>query len=280
MNEFTATYSPEDNKLRLYALHRLSDEDYARVKAHGFKWAPKQVLFVAPMWTPSREDLCIELAGEIGDEDTSLVERAEAKADRLEDLSERRAEASAQAHATVKSITDHIPFGQPILVGHHSERRARKDAERIERAMDKAVANWKAAEYWSQRAKGALLHAKYKERPDVRARRIKGLESDLRKCERNQADAEKALKIWETLHDDAATIIKKKDGSVTTFQERARYVAGRTRTTSMNVYSGLDKGTMTPEEAQRQTIKAAQRVIAVNLRWIEHYTMPAEFRTD
>lgn len=32
---FTATYSPEDNKLRLYASQRLEPELYARVKATG-----------------------------------------------------------------------------------------------------------------------------------------------------------------------------------------------------------------------------------------------------
>ena len=66
----TATYCPEDNKLRLYSDARLGAETYARVKAAGFKWAPKQELFVAPMWTPDREDLLLELCGEIGDEDT------------------------------------------------------------------------------------------------------------------------------------------------------------------------------------------------------------------
>jgi hypothetical protein len=169
----TATYSPEDNKLRLYASSRLDTETYERVKAAGFKWAPKQDLFVAPMWTPSREDLCIELAGEIGDEDTTLVERAEVKADRLDDLSTRRAQDGDRAQNAVHAIADGIPFGQPILVGHHSERHARKDAEKIEKGMRRAVEMWKAAEYWQSRAKGAIRLAKYKERPDVRARRIK-----------------------------------------------------------------------------------------------------------
>ena len=35
------------------------------MKAAGFVWAPKQELFVAPKWTPAREDLAMELAGEI-----------------------------------------------------------------------------------------------------------------------------------------------------------------------------------------------------------------------
>jgi len=57
--------------------------------------------------------------------------------------------------------------------------------------MRKAVECWKAAQYWQDRAKGAIRLAKYKERPDVRARRIKGLEADKRKQEHSQADAQK-----------------------------------------------------------------------------------------
>ena len=37
------------------------------------------------MWTPEREDLLLELCGEIEDEDTTLIERAEARAERFED---------------------------------------------------------------------------------------------------------------------------------------------------------------------------------------------------
>src|ERR1700742_930659 len=103
---YTATYSPEDNKLRLYASARLDAETYGRVKAAGFIWAPKQDLFVAPMWTPSREDLLIELAGEIEDEDRSLVDRAEERADRFSDYKESRIEDAQRAHDAVHRIAD------------------------------------------------------------------------------------------------------------------------------------------------------------------------------
>ena len=39
---YTATYSPEDNKLRLYSSTRLDRELYARVRGAGFIYAPKQ----------------------------------------------------------------------------------------------------------------------------------------------------------------------------------------------------------------------------------------------
>jgi protein-L-isoaspartate O-methyltransferase len=181
---FSATYSPEDNKLRLYASSRLDADNYQRVRAAGFIWAPKQGLFVAPMWTPERAALCEELAGDIGDEDTSLVDRAEQRAERFDEYSDKRAADSAQASESVRRITDGLPLGQPILVGHHSERHARRDAERIENGMRKAVKMWETAKYWTDRAAGALRHAKYKELPAVRARRIKGIEADERKAQR------------------------------------------------------------------------------------------------
>ena len=65
MTTISATYSPEDNKIRLYPSTRLDAETFARVKKAGFRWAPKQELFVAPAWSCAREDLALELAGEI-----------------------------------------------------------------------------------------------------------------------------------------------------------------------------------------------------------------------
>lgn len=77
---YRATYSPDDNKLRLYAVSRLDPETYKKVHDAGFRWAPEQALFVAPAWTPGREDVLLSLAGEIEDEDSTLAERQEARA--------------------------------------------------------------------------------------------------------------------------------------------------------------------------------------------------------
>ncbi|HBR3855450.1 TPA: hypothetical protein L9T64_005318, partial [Klebsiella pneumoniae] len=56
---YRATYSPDDNKLRLYASLRLDEETYSLINKAGFRWAPKQELFVAPAWTPGREDVLL-----------------------------------------------------------------------------------------------------------------------------------------------------------------------------------------------------------------------------
>lgn len=123
-----ATYSPEDNKLRLYVSSRLNSEEYARVKAMGFKWAPKQDLFVAPMWTPQREDFLLSLVEEIEDEDTSLVDRAEDRAERFDGYQENRTKDAQHAQVAADSISERFAGGQPILVGQHAHRPTRRPA--------------------------------------------------------------------------------------------------------------------------------------------------------
>lgn len=102
---YRATYSPDDNKLRLYAASRLDPETYKKVHDAGFRWAPKQALFVAPAWTPGREDVLLSLAGEIEDEDCTLAERQEARAERFTGYSGKRASESAQVTGTVESAS-------------------------------------------------------------------------------------------------------------------------------------------------------------------------------
>ncbi|MGL0915240.1 hypothetical protein ACSTCY_26705, partial [Klebsiella pneumoniae] len=101
---YRATYSPDDNKLRLYASLRLDEETYSLINKAGFRWAPKQELFVAPAWTPGREDVLLSLAGDIEDEDSTLFDRQEQRAGRFSDYSDRRAVESEQALAHVDSL--------------------------------------------------------------------------------------------------------------------------------------------------------------------------------
>ncbi|MDX9789011.1 MAG: DUF3560 domain-containing protein [Desulfobacterales bacterium] len=275
--DHTATYSPDDNSLRLYPAYRLDKEDYNRVKAAGFKWAPKQELFVAHMWTPHREDLLIEMCGEIGDEDTGLVERAEERADRFSDYSSNRAADAESARKQVSAIADNIPLGQPILVGHHSEKHARKHAEKIENGMRKAVKMWETSKYWKSRAAGALRHAKYKERPDVRARRIKKIEADKRASERTKNNAEKYLAAW-TDPDKELTLdraLALSDISYSSFKfplaEYPREPPVSQYEGDMGLWSALDGKIITPEQARDLIVPAYRNTINFCDRWLSHY---------
>jgi hypothetical protein len=66
-------------------------------------------------------------------------EKRERKAERLRDWADRR-EANQSAlneAARADEAATGIPFGQPILVGHHSEGRHRRAIEKIERLLGK-----------------------------------------------------------------------------------------------------------------------------------------------
>src|SRR5882757_8715224 len=275
IHSYTATYSPEDNKLRLYAAAHLPKEIYERVRASGFKWAPKQDLFVAPMWTPEREDLLMELCGEIGDEDKSLADRAGERAERFEDYSENRARDAETARATVAAITDNIPFGQPILVGHHSERHARKDTERVQNGMSRAVKMWETSDYWTRRAQAAIRHARYKERPDVRQRRIKGLEADLRKQGRTIKEAKQFLDCWQgdSLSRERALAIANYDHTYCNFPlaDYLRDPPASQYEGPMSLWSALDGRIISEVQAREIAIPAHSRTIARSERWMAHY---------
>lgn len=51
-------------------------------------------------------------------------------------------------------ISKRFEFGQPILIGHHSEGKARRDQERMHGNMDKAVEAHKRAEHHESKAAG------------------------------------------------------------------------------------------------------------------------------
>jgi hypothetical protein len=64
------------------------------------------------------------------------------KAARIARLRDRAAKKSAEAdvaRSRAQTIADRIPFGQPILVGHHSERRHRRDIGKIQGGFKKAM---------------------------------------------------------------------------------------------------------------------------------------------
>lgn len=65
-----------------------------------------------------------------------------------------RQESRQLSHESV-SMLEHIPPGQPILVGHHSERGHRRLLERSDRKMEQAVAASEKADYYEAKARAA-----------------------------------------------------------------------------------------------------------------------------
>lgn len=66
-------------------------------------------------------------------------ERREARIDRLNARADKAHAESTAAYQRSKAVADRIPMGQPVLVGHHSEGRHRRDLARIDSAMRRSV---------------------------------------------------------------------------------------------------------------------------------------------
>ncbi|MGB5772768.1 MAG: DUF3560 domain-containing protein [Crocosphaera sp.] len=88
-----------------------------------------------------------------------------------------------------KRITDGIPLGQPILVGHHSERRHRRDIQRSHDHMQKSIeAQDKADYYASEKVSNAIAG----DDPEA----IEKLKDKLEKLQKNQEQMKLVNKLW------------------------------------------------------------------------------------
>jgi predicted RNase H-like nuclease (RuvC/YqgF family) len=79
-------------------------------------------------------------------------DRREARADRLEEWAAKRETKAAADRADAHRKADMIPFGQPILVGHHSEGRDRNFRSGISAGFDRAHENSSKASDMASRA--------------------------------------------------------------------------------------------------------------------------------
>jgi Domain of unknown function (DUF3560) len=111
-------------------------------------------------------------------------ERREARAERLRQWAAKRETRAEQTAASVDALASLIPLGQPILRGHHSQRRAERDRDRIVNGTRRVVEHSTKARDFTSRAaniEAAAEHAIYSDDADAIERleeRIAGLESE------------------------------------------------------------------------------------------------------
>lgn len=138
-------------------------------------------------------------------------ERQEARIDRLEDRAEKaKKEASARIR-TAQTMSEAIPFGQPILVGHHSEKRDRNFRNRIENNFRKGIEAEDKAKHLQGRAESARsnrtissddpeavekLRAKV-EQAEAEQQAMKAANRIIRKKPKNEATPEKIAQLKE-----------------------------------------------------------------------------------
>ena len=74
------------------------------------------------------------------------------KAERYQELAEKAENKSNSLFKSAHDMAECIPFGQPILVGHHSEKRDRNFRERIGRTFEKSMEENDKAKYYAGKA--------------------------------------------------------------------------------------------------------------------------------
>lgn len=86
---------------------------------------------------------------------SSYDEKKKARIDRLNAAADRAEIKAQELFESSDKMVSAIPFGQPILVGHHSEQRDRNYRKRIGETMDKAVNTYEYAKELRRRAEAA-----------------------------------------------------------------------------------------------------------------------------
>ncbi|KJZ17910.1 DUF3560 domain-containing protein [Loktanella sp. S4079] len=113
----------------------------------------------------------------------------------------KKQDAKAQAAYNASDMSENatgIPFGQPILVGHHSERRHRKAIERAHRAMDRCVSHSKRAEDLRTKADAVGQGGISSDDPEA-IEKLKARVADLELSQENMKAANKIIRTYRRL---------------------------------------------------------------------------------
>jgi predicted RNase H-like nuclease (RuvC/YqgF family) len=112
------------------------------------------------------------------------IARKEARIERYEGYSENAEARASAASSRATSILSIIPPGQPILVGHHSERRHRRGLEKADNAMRKSVEESKKVEHYDYKVRSLGYEiSRARESRKYLENRLKDAKKELRKLE-------------------------------------------------------------------------------------------------
>jgi len=130
-------------------------------------------------------------------------QRQEERRERYLELAAKNERASNAAFSSARGAVAGIPLGQPILVGHHSERRHRAALKRQDNALRRGVEHSDTAAYYRGKAAGVGRGGVSSDDPDA----VEKLHAKLAKRERLQERMKAANKVVKSKKlDDAGRI--------------------------------------------------------------------------
>jgi hypothetical protein len=86
---------------------------------------------------------------------SNYEEKKQARIEGYRKQAAKNEKASGEQFNKASEMASIIPFGQPILIGHHSEEKDRRYRDRINQTMRKSVESAKKAEYYEDKASAA-----------------------------------------------------------------------------------------------------------------------------
>lgn len=125
---------------------------------------------------------------------------------RYEERAEQASAESASTYNRARDMAQAIPFGQPILVGHHSETRDRNYRDRIHTTYGKAFALQDKAKHYEQKAASVGTGGISSDDPDA----IEKLRAELANVEQAQERmkaANKAIRTHKTEETRIAALV-------------------------------------------------------------------------
>ncbi|HDM8225007.1 TPA: DUF3560 domain-containing protein [Vibrio campbellii] len=145
-----------------------------------------------PEPTPPTDETKTRKVSSLGD----YQERIESKKDRLEARAEKAQAQSNTRFETAHQLGNVLPFGQPILVGHHSERKHRRLIENIDNNMRKSIEAQDKANYLEAKAASVGSAGIASDDPEA----IQKLKDKLANLERSQEMMKAINKVIRSKH--------------------------------------------------------------------------------
>lgn len=115
--------------------------------------------------------------------------RSEARQAALLAKADRKSGEAEAAMGAYRQTADMIPLGQPVLVGHHSEGRHRRDLAKMERNFERSMEADAEAREATRRAEAAAARRDHRETGPATVRRIDRIETELRQLKRSMDKA-------------------------------------------------------------------------------------------
>jgi hypothetical protein len=185
------------------ALYDLGGRPYPRSSKHNFNFWDDPNSDIAALNDSDKTSFAEQQEG--------MKKRAVARSERYEELAQKNSDKSNAYYQTSSDAVAGIPLGQPILIGHHSEGRHRRDIARCHSAMDKSVEHQKKSEHYEYKAAVAASNAE-SHGIEFIGNRIADCEAKIRACEKypdtqfyiqQKKEEEEKLEYWKQKFDEA-----------------------------------------------------------------------------